>query len=174
MEFARVEKEIADLRQELTAGRLTEEQFKARLREMMVEDGDGNWWMVGYETGEWYRHDGTDWLRADPPGRAVPDPTPQPVAPSARVSHSPAFQSGEKASLPLKPQRGKGITVFLLGLVISIALGYGLAVLIFEGLRDLGTEYDLANVLAFTSWGIVGLVGLILSVRAARKAWRGK
>jgi hypothetical protein len=66
MNFAEVEREVAKLRQELAAGRLAEEQFKARLRELMVENTEGNWWMVGYETGEWYRHDGSDWVRADP------------------------------------------------------------------------------------------------------------
>jgi hypothetical protein len=66
MSFPEVEREVAKLRQDLAAGRLTEEQFKARLRELMVQDEHGNWWMVGYETGEWYRHDGTDWVRADP------------------------------------------------------------------------------------------------------------
>ena len=74
MNFAEVETEVAKLRQELATGHLTEEQFKARLREMMVEDKEGNWWMVGYETGEWYRHDGTDWVQDDPPGRAAPEP----------------------------------------------------------------------------------------------------
>ena len=174
MDFVQVEKEVVKLRQDVAAGRLAEEQFKAQLREMMVEDTDGNWWMVGYETGEWYRHDGTDWVRADPPGRAVPGPTPQPVAPSARVSHSPASRPVEQTSLPPKPRRAKGIVVFVLGLVISAALGWGLAFLTFEGLRGLDTEYDLANALAFTCWGIVGLGGLILSIRAARKSWRGE
>ena len=175
MDFVQVEQEVAKLRQDLAAGRLTEEQFKAQLREMMVEDDDGNWWMVGYETGEWYRHDGTDWVRADLPGRAVPASTPQPVAPSARVSHSTDLQSGEQTALPLKPQRGKGIAVLLLGLVISIVLSYGLAALTFTFLDEyLGAEYDLANTLGLTCWGIAGLGGLILSIRAARKTWRGK
>jgi hypothetical protein len=86
MNFAEVEREVAKLRQELAAGRLTEEQFKARLRELMVLDEHGGWWMVGYETGEWYRHDGTDWVRADPSGRtdlrATSQPMTQPVAPA--------------------------------------------------------------------------------------------
>ncbi|MDY7075879.1 MAG: hypothetical protein SXV54_03040 [Chloroflexota bacterium] len=69
MDFGQVEERVAKLRQSLAAGHLTEEQFKFQLREMMVEDADGNWWMVGYETGEWYRHNGTDWVQADPPGR---------------------------------------------------------------------------------------------------------
>jgi hypothetical protein len=175
MDFAQVEARVAKLRQDLAAGRLTEEECKAQMRELMVEDGDGNWWMVGYETGEWYRHDGTDWARADPPGRTVPQPTPQPVAPPARVSYSSASQSVEQTSLPLKPQRGKGIMVLLLGLVISIALGYGLAFLTYTILHEgLGTGPALANRFAFTCWGIVGLGGLILSIRAARKFWRGK
>ncbi len=67
MNFAEVEQVVAKLRQDLAAGRLTEEQFKARLRELMVQDEQGNWWMVGYETGEWYRHDGTDWVPDHPP-----------------------------------------------------------------------------------------------------------
>jgi hypothetical protein len=51
----------------VAGGLLTEEECKAQMRDLMVEDANGNWWMVGYETGEWYRHDGTDWVRADPP-----------------------------------------------------------------------------------------------------------
>ena len=52
MNFAEVEREVAKLRQDVAAGRLAEEQFKAQLRELMVEDEHGAWWMVGYETGE--------------------------------------------------------------------------------------------------------------------------
>ncbi len=156
MEFARVEKEIADLRQELTAGRLTEEQFKTRLREMMVEDTDGNWWMVGYETGEWYRHDGTDWVRDDPPGRAVRQATPKPaVQPAA---------SAEPQSNPFR-----GIVVFVLCeigmIIVGWALGLALAFLFYDG-RD--------NPISWICWIGVSLWGLVPSYRAARKAWRGK
>ena len=90
MSFPEVEREVAKLRQDLAAGRLTEEQFKARLRELMVQDEHGNWWMMGYETGEWYRHDGTDWVRADSPGRAAPagpQPVAQAVAPAKPKPH---------------------------------------------------------------------------------------
>jgi hypothetical protein len=81
MDFADVEREVARLRQEQAAGRLSEEEFKGRLRELMVQDAQGTWWMVGYETGEWYRHDGNDWVRADPPGHPLL-PEKLPVAPS--------------------------------------------------------------------------------------------
>lgn len=103
-QFAQVEGEVARLRQALVAGRLTEEQVKAQLHELMVQDEHGNWWMVGYETGEWYRHEGTDWVRADPPGRNAPKPAPS----SDRTVAKPAPSSGhmllEPTPLPAAPQ----------------------------------------------------------------------
>lgn len=74
-QFVRVEQEVARLRQDMVAGRLTEEQFKARLKELMVRDEQGTWWMVGAETGNWYRHDATNWVQAIPPGHTAPQPT---------------------------------------------------------------------------------------------------
>ncbi len=65
--FADAEQQVEALRRQVASGLLTEEECKAQMRDLMVEDANGNWWMVGYETGEWYRHDGTDWVRADPP-----------------------------------------------------------------------------------------------------------
>jgi uncharacterized membrane protein len=72
MDFAEVEREVAKLRQDLAAGRLTEDECKARMRELMVQDEEGNWWMVGYETGQWHRHDGTEWVPDQPPARTLP------------------------------------------------------------------------------------------------------
>lgn len=65
--FKDVERQVEALRRQVADGLLSEEECKARMRDLMVEDADGTWWMVGYETGEWYRHDGTDWVPSDPP-----------------------------------------------------------------------------------------------------------
>jgi hypothetical protein len=156
MDFVQVEQEVAKLRQDLAAGRLTEDACKARMRELMVEDSDGNWWMVGYETGEWYCHDGTDWVRADPPGCAVqqatPKPLPQPVA-----------------STEPKPHPFRGILVFVLYEIVIITIGFVLAVvlanLFFDG-RD--------NLISWICLIGVSLWGLVPSYRSSRKAWRGK
>jgi hypothetical protein len=156
MDFAQVENEVAKLRQDVAAGRLTEEQFKAQLREMMVEDADGNWWMVGYETGEWYRHDGTDWVRADLPSRVarqtIPRPLTQPVD-----------------STEPKPRPFRGIVVFVLRetamIIVGFVLGLALAYLFYDG-RD--------NPISWICWIGVSLWGLVPSYRAARKIWRGK
>jgi hypothetical protein len=80
MDFSEVKNSAAKLRQEVTAGRMTAGQFKARLKEMMIQDESGDWWMIGYETGQWYRHDGQDWVRVDPPGYIRPVPVSMPKA----------------------------------------------------------------------------------------------
>lgn len=156
MDFSQVEKEVAKLRQDLAAGRLTEEQFKARLRELMVEDADGNWWMVGYETGEWYHHDGADWVRADPPGRAARQAAPKPL--------TQPLDSAEA-----KPRPFRGIIVFVLYEIAMIIVGWALALalafLFYDG-RD--------NPISWICWIGTSLWGLAPSYRSARKAWRGK
>ena len=132
MNFAEVERVVAKLRQDLAAGRLTEEQFKTRLREMMVQDEEGNWWMVGYETGEWYRHDGTDWVRAEPPGRVVPKPVPSPEARWAsppghvvpRPAPSPEAQQASTLAAASLIASILGITVFpIIPSIVGIILG---------------------------------------------------
>ena len=69
--FAQVESEAARLRQEWAAGRLKDSQFMKRLAALMVQDAQGVWWSVGVRTGEWYRYDGRDWVRATPPRLAA-------------------------------------------------------------------------------------------------------
>jgi hypothetical protein len=65
--FADVERQADILRRQITSGRMTESEGKARMRELMIAGPDGRWWMVGYRSGAWYRHDGSDWAQAEPP-----------------------------------------------------------------------------------------------------------
>ncbi len=151
MDFGQVEERVAKLRQSLTAGQMTEEQFKFQLREMMVEDEDGNWWMVGYETGKWYRHDGTDWVRADPPRRAV-------------------SKSASKSATSAQPQphRFKGAAVFVLGLIVTGVVGLLAGQLAFEAL------FDHDDVMTWIFVSIIWSCGLVVTFTSARKVWRGK
>jgi len=56
--FVNAEQEANWLRQERAAGRISEEQLRTRLQELMIQDEQGRWWIIGYETGQWYYHDG--------------------------------------------------------------------------------------------------------------------
>lgn len=68
MDFQQVEKGFKQLKAQYEAGEVTETELKARLKDLMVQDTDGNWWMIGYETEQWYRNEGAGWVLADPPG----------------------------------------------------------------------------------------------------------
>jgi hypothetical protein len=68
MDFKQAETKFKQLKAQFDAGALTENAFKAKLEELMIRDERGDWWMIGYETEQWYRNDGTDWVQADPPG----------------------------------------------------------------------------------------------------------
>lgn len=129
--FARVEREAARLRREVGAGRMTEEQCKARLKELMVQDERGAWWMVGAETGKWYRHQGGDWVRADPPGRPA-DP--------AELTSRPAWTAARPTRARPAESRAAswGLVVpWALANALGQAVGLSLGVVI-EGFKVLG------------------------------------
>jgi len=66
--FADVAHQASVLRERATQGQITEAACKAQMQDLMIAGADGRWWMVGYKTGAWYAHDGTHWVRAEPPG----------------------------------------------------------------------------------------------------------
>ena len=155
--FAEVEKNAAWLRQERSAGRLSEEDLKARLKELMFQDGSGVWWMVGQQSGEWYRNEGGQWVRAKPAqGAAV-------VAAGAAAGAARTAQGQHRMA---------AVIVLLLGMVVSPAA----AMLGVEVLHSfIGNA---SSPLADTcSWGFLMVLlvgGLILTVRTSTRLWRGK
>ena len=71
MNFKEAEKRFKQLKTQFTTGSLSEVEFRAQLEKLMVQDGQGNWWIIGYETELWYRHDGTNWVQIDPPNHLL-------------------------------------------------------------------------------------------------------
>jgi len=82
MTFRQVEDEYRQLKSQLDAGQLTETDLRARLEELMTQDDQGRWWIIGYETGLWYFHDGTQWVQADPPAAQAEAEIPAPAVTS--------------------------------------------------------------------------------------------
>lgn len=65
-DYKRAEDEYFKLKGQLSTGRITQEQFEAKLHDLMVQDGQGRYWMLGADTAKWYRHDGETWTEAQP------------------------------------------------------------------------------------------------------------
>lgn len=77
-QFKAAEDEFARLRGDLTAGRLTLEQFHNALKQGKVRDSLGREWAVGAETGKWYVREGGRWVQSDPfeTGQTATPPSP--------------------------------------------------------------------------------------------------
>ena len=90
MDFSQVAVEFRKLKAQYDAGALSEADFKARLQDLMLQDEQGRWWMIGYETGQWYVHDGEKWVKAQPPAAAPPATRPE--------LRQPASESGVSAT----------------------------------------------------------------------------
>jgi len=75
MDFRQAEQEYHRLKAQYDAGQLSEERMRAALSDLMVQDDQGRWWVLGYETGTWYVHDGEKWIPGEPPATATTAPT---------------------------------------------------------------------------------------------------
>ncbi len=75
-QFRKVEDQFFLLRGQFETKRITREQFDAALKELMVQDADGRYWMMGADSGKWYVHDGRNWVEAQPPGASAAPPPP--------------------------------------------------------------------------------------------------
>ena len=126
MTFTETEAEFRQLKTQYDAGDLSETDFKARLEELMVQDEQGRWWMIGYETGQWYVHDGEKWVRAEPPASQS-----QPTATTAPPDKPIIARAGSQESVPRPPARpgrswlriGGGIAaaVVIIGVIVQLA-----------------------------------------------------
>src|SRR5512136_21622 len=90
MNFQEAESEYKKLKAQLDAGALTEDQFEARLEAIMVQDQQGRWWTIGGATGQWYVHDGVNWVIGEPSAPTTPPPgRPGGAAPEAKAAPPP-------------------------------------------------------------------------------------
>ncbi|MBC8249086.1 MAG: SHOCT domain-containing protein [Anaerolineales bacterium] len=127
MNFAQVEIKFKELKRKYDTGAITEAEFKAQLEELMIQDEEGRWWIIGYETGQWYYHDGEKWVQAEPPQAPAPPPTRHPS-----VKAPPTVLPPEEAA-PTMPPTGY-MAVLLYGLSFLFAPVAGIIVfLIYRG-----------------------------------------
>ncbi|MBI5305454.1 MAG: PD40 domain-containing protein [Chloroflexi bacterium] len=78
--FQRAEDEYFRLKGQLATGRITQEQFDAAVKELLIQDAQKRYWMLGPDSGKWYVHDGTTWVEAQLPASgssAIKQPSPE-------------------------------------------------------------------------------------------------
>ncbi len=87
-----VERRVDWLRSQFSAGAISKEELKAKLREMTLLDSQGRWWTLGLESDQWYVSEQRKWVKADPFQAlpALPEPPAQPATATAEVRAEPA------------------------------------------------------------------------------------
>jgi hypothetical protein len=68
VDFREADRRYFEIKQRHEAGTLTDEEFDELLKDLMVEDEEGRWWVKSRRTGEWHYNDGTTWVKDTPPG----------------------------------------------------------------------------------------------------------
>jgi len=149
MDFQQVEAEYRKLKAQYDAGQLSEDELRNRVAQFMVEDDQGRWWSIGYETGQWYYHDGESWTPGTPP---APAPAPvvaqaEPVRPDSKPGGPGKPEPVIASPQPSHDGSGKRSPLFLWigGAIVIVGI---LAVLIPQITGGRGTTGPVARVTA--------------------------
>jgi hypothetical protein len=118
-EFKRAEEQYFALRGRLAAARITQAQFDAGVRELVVRDAQSRTWMLNADTGRWQVYDGRALVEAIPgalPQTGVPPALPEEA--SARRPNAPTPNRKSRT----RALACAGLAVLLLGAIVIIAV----------------------------------------------------
>ncbi len=134
--FQEAERRYAELMRQRDAGSISDEEFDAQRKQLMVQDEEGRWWAKSRKTGEWNYYDGSAWVQGIPPGyqplaegppaSSAPEHRPQPgqVEPSPSESQARGGVAGDGSR-----RRGALPWVLVAGLVVVALVGVGVYLL---------------------------------------------
>jgi membrane peptidoglycan carboxypeptidase len=68
-QFRETKRQVQVLRQMQAQGQIAPQELEARLQQFTILDPQGNWWMIGLDTDQWYRYNNSNgqWDLATPP-----------------------------------------------------------------------------------------------------------
>ena len=118
--FQKTQKTFTEAQASYKAGQLTREEYQSTLTKLVVQDDQGEYWMLGVESGDWYWYDGEEWNLRNPPLILPEDELPTPPTPPAPQ------QPGQlEDSHPKPPKQGRWgvIGLWLFSALIILALG---------------------------------------------------
>ena len=65
--FKDIEKEFLRLKHKYRQNKISQREFKDRLKKLRLNDKNGRCWTIGARTGKWYFFDGKKWIESKPP-----------------------------------------------------------------------------------------------------------
>jgi len=65
--FEEIESQFQELKKKFKLKKISEREFRYRLKKLRLDAPDGRCWTIGARSGRWYYFDGDKWIEADPP-----------------------------------------------------------------------------------------------------------
>src|SRR5215217_6701176 len=69
MDFREADRRFPALKRQYENGDLSDDEYRAQLEQLAVQDVEGRWWVKHRDTGAWYYQDGDTWVQGIPPYR---------------------------------------------------------------------------------------------------------
>jgi hypothetical protein len=66
MDFQEADRRFPTLKRQYENGDLSDDEYRAQLEQLAVQDTEGRWWVKHRDTGAWYYQDGDDWVLGTP------------------------------------------------------------------------------------------------------------
>jgi hypothetical protein len=69
VDFQGADRRYEELKRQRDGGSISEEEFDEQLKNLMVQDESGRWWVKSRKSGAWHYNDGNAWVPGTPPDR---------------------------------------------------------------------------------------------------------
>ena len=151
IDFREADRRYAEFKRQLDAGTISDEEFDAQRRRLMMQDDEGRWWAKSRKTGEWNYHDGSAWVPGIPPGYQLPaESALDPQSQLEQGERLPSSQTTPDSALVQDQGRGKQrrrirrrVTLAVAGVVgMAVLAGIGVIAITGKG-PEPETGYDL-------------------------------
>jgi beta-lactam-binding protein with PASTA domain len=126
IDFREADRRCAELKRQHDAGVISDEEFDAQRKKLMVQDDEGRWWAKGREADEWYYRDESGWVKGTPPGYQPyrTSPTVDSQEHRAQPEQNERYQSSPAAREDDKPRwRRRWVPILSLLLLLLALLG---------------------------------------------------
>jgi len=117
-----IEKLFRELKRSFDLGTITEREFQAEIKDLFLQDNEGNYWTIGARTEGWYRYEDGEWIQASPPPTL--EPVRQEIKPPG-VEQKP-LPPGTKWDYGSRIILGLASLLFLLCLIVVALASYQL------------------------------------------------
>jgi hypothetical protein len=153
MNYQEAEQRFRWLEQQLTAGQISMDQYKAGLNELRVTDSAGRLWMPQERTGAWFVYLNGQWQ----PASAVQNPPPPGPA------YTPSSAPIRPAQQTIQASKGGG------KLVVTLAIWFVIFLVVAVVAYIISKE-----LMVVLTIGFIALVSLIIILASAASAWEGE